>query len=135
MAKLFNTIGTSTSRSLLADPEGSDIIVISCVPGNGTVEMGTIMVRQDNGMYAPAAAADIIANKNLVVLDEDVDTNEDANVGQNANAYRSGRLLASRVKISGGEALTAAHKLVLRAQGIMLNQMAGEAEEFNNSTT
>lgn len=135
MANLFGTIGTSVTRSLLADPEGSDIIVVPCVPGKGIVEMGTVMVRQDSGMYVPAAAADITASNNLVVLDEDVDTDADASIAQNANAYRAGKLLASKVKLAEDAELTAAHKVVLRAQGIVLNQMAGEAAEFNNSTT
>lgn len=134
MSKMYDVIGTSKVNYLLADPEGADVITIPCMPGNGTIARGTVMYRMDNGMYAPASASEAVATKSLVVLDEETDTSADATIAENARAYRAGKLIASRVKLKSDAALTAAVTLVLRQQGIVLKQMAGEASEFNNST-
>lgn len=131
---MYKTIGTWDPSNLLADPNGAQPISIPCAPGNGVIERGQIMKRGSNGMYVPAAAADIVNTNYLVVVDDVVDTTENATVAAEARAYRAGRLIESKLLLSGGGALTAAHKLVLRQQGIMLDILMEDAAEFNNST-
>ena len=130
---LYQTIGTSSPTYLLADPEGASLMAIPCEAGNGTIPRGTVMYRKASGMWAPAAAANAIITNQLAVLNEDVDTTADAKIAEDASAYRAGRLLTSRVKLAGGAALTAAVILVLREQGIFLDQMADDAPESANS--
>lgn len=130
---LFETIGTSNPEYLMSDPQGADMIAIPCEPGNGTVKRGTVMYRKATGMYAPAAAANVISTNSLVVLDESVDTSADATVAEDARAYRAGRLIAGKVTLAADAAVTPDLALILRQQGIVLDQMEGTAE-FNNST-
>lgn len=129
---LYKKIGESNPTYLLSDPQGADKIAIPCKPGNGVVGRGTLMFREDNGMYSPAAAADIVATKSLVVLDETVDTDANANIAEDAAAYRAGRMIAGKVLLKDGSAPNAAAALVLRQQGIVLNHMMDTAPEFNN---
>lgn len=131
---MYKTIGKFEPSYLLSDPAGADPIAINCMPGNGAIERGMIMKRENSGMYTPAAAADIVDAKSLVVLGEPVDTNANESVAAAAQAYRAGRFIVSRLLISGGGKLTAENKLVLRKQGILTDIMMDEAEEFNNST-
>ena len=129
---LYKKIGESNPTYLLSDPQGADKIAIPCKPGNGVVGRGTLMFREDNGMYSPAAAADVVATKSLVVLDETVDTDANASIAEDAAAYRAGRMIAGKVLLGDGSAPNAAAALVLRQQGIVLNQMMDTAPEFNN---
>ena len=129
---LYKKIGESNPTYLLSDPQGADKIAIPCKPGTGVVGRGTLMFREDNGMYSPAAAADVVATKSLVVLDETVDTDANATVAEDAAAYRAGRMIAGKVLLKDGSAPNAAAALVLRQQGIVLNQMMDTAPEFNN---
>lgn len=129
---LYKKIGESNPTYLLSDPQGADKIAIPCKPGNGVVGRGTLMFREDNGMYSPAAAADVVATKSLVVLDETVDTDANATVAEDAASYRAGRMIAGKVLLKDGSAPNAAAALVLRQQGIVLNHMMETAPEFNN---
>ena len=129
---LYKTIGKSNPTYLLADPQGADVIAIPCEPGNGTVARGTVMVRKETGMYAPAASADVAETNMLCVLNETVDTDADAKVAAEASAYRAAHLIAGYVKLAESAALTAAHKIVLRKQGFVFDQMESTTETFNN---
>ena len=120
---LYEVIGTNNPEYLLSDPQGADIIAVSCEPGNGTVKRGTVMYRKDNGMYAPAASGNVTASSMLVVLDESVDTDANAAVAEDARAYRAGRLVYGKVKLDADAALSAANIAVLRGQGIVFDQM------------
>ena len=131
---MFQTIGKWEPEYLLSDPAGAQVIAIPCAPGNGVIQRGQIMKRGDNGMYAPAAAADIVGTNYLVVVDEVVDTTANPTVAADARAYRAGRMIESKLLLTGGEKLTAAHKLTLRQQGILTDLMMEDAQEFNNST-
>lgn len=132
--KLYETYGKNDPVNLLADPTGADKIAIPCKPGNGTIAQGTVMYRGADGMYLPAAAAEAVDTNFLVVLDETVDTDADATIAEDAAAYRGGKLIASKVTLKDGAALTDAVVLALRKQGIVLNQMAGIDNTFNNVT-
>ena len=129
---LYETIGKSNPTYLLADPEGADAIGIPCEPGNGTVASGTVMTRKETGMYAPAESADVTETATLCVLDETVNTDADAKLAAEARAYRAARLIAGRVTLKAGAALTAAHKLILRKQGLVFDQMESDTQTFNN---
>lgn len=131
---MYATIGKWEPEYLLSDPQGAQVIAIPCTPGNGTIQRGQIMKREANGMYAPAAAADIVSTNHLVVIDEVVDTAANAEIAADARAYRAGRMIESKLLLAGGETLTAAHKLVLRQQGIITDVLMEDAAEFNNST-
>lgn len=131
---MFETIGKWEPDYLLSDPNGAARLAIPCAPGNSVIQRGMIMKRGDNGMYEPAAAADIVNTNFLVILDETVDTNASETVAAEAAAFRGGRVIVSRVHLKDDGTLTAAHKLVLRQQGFLMDILMGEAEEFNNST-
>ena len=85
---MYTTIGKWEPSYLLSDPQGAQVISIPCAPGTGVIQRGQIMKRGDNGMYAPAAAADITNANFLVVVDEVVDTTADENIAADARAYR-----------------------------------------------
>ena len=133
MSELFGVIGTQSPSYLLADPQGVDKISISCEPGNGSLSRGQIMYRKASGMYAPAATGNIIGTNNLVVLDEAVNTSASLTVAEDARAFRAGRLIGSKLIVASGGTLTAAHKLVLRQQGIVLDVMDEADMDFSNS--
>lgn len=128
---MYEVIGRNEPDYLLADPAGADVIAIPCKPGNGEVKRGTVMYRDDNGMYAPATAADVVNTKFLVVLDETVNTSSNETIAEDARAYRAGRLFRSKVTLAADAALTDAAVLVLRQQGIFFDQM-DNAAAFNN---
>lgn len=129
---MYQVIGTSTPDYLLADPQGADVIAIPMEPGNGTVKRGTVVYRKSNGMYAPAASANVATTNYLAVVDEDVNTNLNLVVAEDARAYRAGRLIAGKVKLASDAELTAAHAVVLRKQGLVLDQMMDIAPGFDN---
>ena len=131
---LYQVIGTHTPDWLLADPQGGEAIAIPCTPGKGTVKRGTVMFREANGMYSPAAAADAVDGKYLVILNEDVDTNANATIAEDASAYRAGRFIEGRVTLASNAALTDAIKLTLRKQGIVFVQKDGTTT-FNNEVS
>lgn len=131
---MYATIGKWEPEYLLSDPQGAQVISIPCTPGNGTLKRGQIMKRDANGMYSPAASADIVSTNHLVILDETVDTTADANVAADARAYRAGRMIESKLVLASDGVLTAAHKLVLRQQEILTDLLMEDAGEFNNST-
>ncbi|MEG2624076.1 MAG: hypothetical protein RSC06_14370, partial [Clostridia bacterium] len=120
---MYQTIGTKNPSYLLADPQGADVIAIPCEPGNKTVKRGTIMYRKSNGMYVPAATNDVAITNNLVVLDEEVNTDASMTIAEDARAYRAGHLIAGKVTLKDDETVTAAHTVILRSQGIVLDGM------------
>ena len=123
---MFETIGVNEPTYLLADPQGADVIAIPVAAGKGVVARGTVVFRNAEGAYEAATAADVIATKFLAVIDESVDTSAEQN-NEDAKAYRAGRLIAGKVVLKDGSAVTAAQAIVLRAQGIVLDQMVKEA--------
>lgn len=128
---MYSVIGKKEFSYLLADPQGADVIAIPCEPGNGVIKRGTVMVRKDTGMWTPAAAADVAETKMLCVIDEEVDTTQNAKVAEDARAYRAGRLIYGKVTLAAGAALTAANLLVLRKQGLVFDRME-ETGTFDN---
>lgn len=129
---MYEVIGTNNPEYLLADPEGADLISIPCEPKNGTIKRGTVVYRKASGMYAPAAAANVVSTNMLAVLDETVDTDANETVAEDARAFRGGRLIYSKVFLTGDVALTAANIVVLRGEGIVFDQM-DTAAEFKNT--
>lgn len=128
---MYRVIGKKEFSYLLADPQGADVFTIPCEPENGTVKRGTVMVRKDTGLWAPAAAADVAETKMLCVIDEEVDTTRGAKVAEDARAYRAARLLYGKVTLAAGAALTAANMIVLRKQGFVFDRME-ETGTFDN---
>ena len=126
---MYEVIGTTKATPLLAQPGGEELIAIPLTSGNGVIARGTVMFRNGDKLYSPAAASDAVDTNYLVVLDEDADTSGDAIV--TARAYRSGKLLDSAVVLKDGAAVTDSIQLVLRKQGIVLKPMAAEAAETN----
>lgn len=140
MSELYSTIGKKEYDQLLADPQGADVVSIPCTPGKGVVKRGTVMFREESGLYSPAAAEAVVNTNQLVVLNEEVDTGSAPGSGltavaEEAAAYRAGRFVDGRVTLASDAALTAAHKVVLRQQGIVFDPMAGGTETFNNEIT
>ena len=136
MSALYGVVGNSNPGYLLSDPQGADVIAIPCTPGKGVVKRGTVMFRENNGMWSPAASANISTNNQLAILNEDVDTNANPAVAEDAAAYRAGRFINGRVKYDNSGTLadiTEAHKVVLRLQGIVFD-MADNASAFDNGS-
>lgn len=133
---MYEIVGKNNPTYLLADPQGADVIAIPCEPGNGTVKRGTVMFRKATGLWAPAATENAVITNQLAVLDETVDTTGvdggTATIAEDAKAYRSGRFIRGKVTLANDAEVTAAAEVVLRAQGIVLNQMAGTGT-FNNT--
>jgi hypothetical protein len=137
MSDLYGVIGTSTYANLLADPEGADVISVPCKPGNGALTAGTLLYRGADGLYAPAATAQVTASNMLVVLAEDVSTGEapasgSTAVAEDAKAYRAGIFVDGTVKLAAGASLTAESKAVLRGQNIVFDKKES-AETFTNT--
>ena len=132
---LYETIGKSNPTYLLADPEGADAIGIPLEPGNGVVARGTVMARKETGLYAPAASAEVTETAMLCVLDETTDTDADAKLAAEARAYRAAHLIDGRVTLKAGAALTSAHKVILRKQGLVFDRMESTTETYNNEKT
>lgn len=130
MSNLYETIGTNNPAYLLSSPEGADKIAVPCEMGNGIIKRGAIMYRKASGLWAPATASEITATNDLVVLDQSVDTGSDAQatVAEDAAAYRAARLIAGMVILNAGGTLTAAHALILRQQGLVLDPMLSYPE-------
>lgn len=139
MSELYKKIGESGYDQLLADPQGADVIAVPCEPGNGDIKRGTILYRKASGLWAPAAAAQIVNTNQLVVLNEDVATGNAPASGttvtaEDAAAYRAGRFIAGRVTLAADAALTEAHKVILRQQGIVFDQKENTST-FTNTVT
>lgn len=141
MENLFGTIGTYAPGYLLATNTNTDAIAISVEPGNGTVPAGAVMYRKTGVLYAPAAAANIAEENNLVVLRDDVDTTTSATVAVAAAAYRKANFIAGKVLVKNGdnyEAITAAQSVILRKQGLTLSPMddwSGDAVVADNTVS
>ena len=136
MSALYGVVGTSNPDYLLSDPQGADIIAIPCTPGKGVIKRGTVMFRESNGMWSPAASANISTSNQLAILNVDVDTDANPAVAEDAAAYRAGRFINGRVKYDNSGTLTAvteAHKVVLRLEGIVFD-MADNAAGFDNGS-
>jgi len=136
---LFDTFGTSNPTYLLSRAEGADKIGINLTPGKGRVKRGTVLFKESNGLYSPAAAADAVITKDLVVLDEEVDTgdapdHDGAAVAETAAAYRAGHFVDGKVFLTSDAPLTDAIKIVLRAQGIVFEPMMDAANTFDNGS-
>lgn len=124
---LYNVIGRNEPDYLLAAPQGADVIAIPCEPGAGVISRGTVMYRKATGLYAPADSGSVNTSNMLVILDEEINTDANLAIAESARAYRAGRLVYSRVKLKDGAALTDAHRVTLRGQGIVFDQLDGEA--------
>lgn len=139
MSELYETIGQQTYANLLADPQGADLITVPCKPGNGVVTAGTVLFRETTGLYSPAAASNVKADTQLVVLKETVDTGAAPGSGvtavaEDAAAYRAGIFVDGAVKLANGAVLTDALKAVLRGQNIVFSKKES-ADTFQNTVS
>ena len=137
MSDLYGVIGTSEYNNLLADPQGADVIAIPCKPGNGKIPAGTVMYRNAQGLYEPAASGQISTSYYLVVLGEEVDTGNSVGAGavaEDAKAYRTGMFIDGAVFLASKATLTAAHKVVLKLNGIVFDKEDGTDETFENGS-
>ena len=135
MASLYGKIGENNPTYLLADPTGAEKIAVSIKPGVGTIKRGTVIYRNSSNLYEAAAAANIAATNYLAVLDEEVTSKTGETIAPTAAAYRAGRLIAGKVLVADGTAVTAAQEIVLRGQGIVLSQLDSTAPEVDNEVT
>ena len=121
MENLFGTIGQSDVKDLLATGN-SRPVAVNLEPGSVTLPAGALIYRKESGLYALAAAAQISASYNLLVLANDADISTSAGIAIAAKAYESGCFKAGKVLKdagnSGYEAVSAAEAIVLRQFGI-----------------
>lgn len=137
--ELFGVVGTSTPDQLLYDPLGADKIVVPVEPGSGTVKRGTIVYRKASGLWAPAAAENIVTTNVFAILDETVVVDATPAEGKTATAedaiaFRSGIFINGRVTLASDGTVTEAHKVVLLRQGIKFDHKV-ETAGFTNSVT
>ena len=97
------------------------------------------MERETTGLYSPAAAANVKADTQLVVLKETVDTGAAPGSGvtavaEDAAAYRAGIFVDGAVKLANGAVLTDALKAVLRGQNIVFSKKES-ADTFQNTVS
>lgn len=138
MSELYSVIGISENDQLLADPQGADVISVPVEPGNGDIKRGTILYRKASGLWAPAASAAVATTNMLVVLKEDVASGAsvvEGSVAEDAAVYRAGRFISGKVTLANDGTVTDAHKVVLRKQGIVFDQMDGTSTFDNGSYT
>lgn len=133
METIFNVIGSKTYKNLLADPKGADLITVPVYPNVSALSAGALLTRNSAGLWQPIASGSIADNVELVVLMEDVPANDTA-IATDATVARAGCFIDGVVKESGGNAPTAAQKLILRKQGIVFKPDV-TAEPFANSYT
>lgn len=135
---LYGVIGTKEYKNLLSDPQGADVIGVALLPGQGEIKAGTVL-KQDSStlLWAKAGSADIAITNMLAVLKEDVDTGApDSTIAIDAAAYRAGRFVDGAVKYDNSGVLTVvthAHKVVLRAQGIVV-KASESTDAIDNGT-
>ena len=139
MSNMYGVVGTSTPDYLLNDPQGAKKIAIPCKPGNGDIKRGTVMYREETGFWSPAASANVVNTNMLAILNEDVATGAAPAAGvtaiaADAAAFIAGDFIDGRVTLASDAALTDAHKVVLRQQGIVFSKTE-KAAEFNNTVT
>lgn len=139
MTELYGVIGSSNTVNLLADPQGADKIAIPCEPGNGDIPAGTLMYRKASGLWAPAASAQVVNTNQLAVLKEAVASGTAPASGKTAVAedglaYRAGCFIDGAVTLTAGAALTEAHKVILRQQGIVFDKKESTTT-FTNTVT
>lgn len=139
MAELYGVIGTSNTVNLLADPQGADKIAIPCEPGNGDIPAGTLMYRKDSGLWAPTASAQVVNTNQLAVLKEAVASGAapasgETAVAEDGIAYRAGCFIDGAVTLAASAALTEAHKVILRQQGIVFDKKESTTT-FTNTVT
>lgn len=133
METIFNVIGSKTYKNLLADPKGADLITVPVYPNAAALAAGSLLTRNSAGLWQPIASGSIADNVELVVLMEDVPANDTA-IATDATVARAGCFIDGVVKESGGNAPTAAQKLILRKQGIVFKPDV-DATAFANSYT
>lgn len=133
---MYGKVAESKPGYLVAETGNESKIAINVAPGNAKVARGTVLYRQDSGIYAPATAADVTTTKYLVVLDEEVDTALSDTVAQAAAAYRTGTFFTGKVVLKNGAELTNENIVALRNQGILLAPLDDWTEDdkvINNS--
>lgn len=133
--KIYDTIGIKAEANLLADPRGADKIAVNLEPGNGALKAGTILYRKSSGLYAPATTSQLSTSYYLAVLGEDADTGlAGSAISEDAVAFRAGRFIDGAVITAAGDELTAAYKLALRLEGIVLTPDAATTLTVDNAT-
>lgn len=133
METIYNVIGSKDYKNLLADPKGAEFITIPVYPNASALKAGALLYRNSAGLWEPIASASIATDKEMVVLMEDLPINSTA-IATDATAARAGCFIDGVVLESGGDAPTAAQKLILRKQGIVFKPDA-TASAFANSHT
>lgn len=127
---LFDTIGTKTYANLLADPEGANKIAVPVQPGQGKLLPGCLLYRNGN-MWLKATTSQISTSYALAVLADEVDTDANLLIAEDAAAYIAGKFIRGKVFLAAGDTITAAYELVLRLEGITLEPMDNGAESVN----
>ena len=133
METIYSSIGSKSYDNLLADPKGADLITVPVYPNVAEIKAGALLYRNSAGLWTPIASGSIADNVEMVVLMEDLPINSTA-IATDATAARAGCFIDGVVKESGGDAPTAAQKLILRKQGIVFKPDT-TAGAFANSYT
>lgn len=93
----------------------AEVFAVELAAGQGKLERGTLLAKNDGGMVKISAATTGKAN---AVLADPIDTTGGAVVGV---AYRTGHFNANALIVGDGYEITAADKEALRAVGILLS--------------
>ena len=143
MENLYTEFEPLEPKYLLADNVITDQIAVSVEPGHGKVPAGAVLYRKaSSDLYAPAAAANVTAANDLVVLAYEVDTDESATRAAAAKVYVAAHFLEGYVLIYDGSSayvpVTQAQAAVLRGQNLELRPFydrTAPADESDNTGT
>ena len=128
MENLFQTYEPIEPSYLLADNEYTDQIAVSVEPGHGVIPAGAVLYRKaSSDLYAPAAAANIIAANDLVVLAANCDTTTSTTRAMPAKVYTNAHFIEGYVLVFDGSSeygpVTQTQAAILRGQNIELRPM------------
>ena len=127
--EIYSVLGQAVDISLLAGTGTEKAIGVALKPGNGLILRGTVIQKDADGLYGPAATGEM-ANGECAVLASDEDTGDEASgVAGSASAYKSGCFIRNKLVLAAGGTLSAADLLELRRQGITVD---GEEETVSN---
>lgn len=123
MSKMFSNVGAVSFDKFLANPVGAVIVGLPLKPGQGVLEIGTVIYKPTTavqGFWLAATTSELTSSYNLAILGETVDTDAEPAASEDARCLISGQVIRSAVKLASGSALTAGAELAMKHCGILL---------------
>lgn len=114
--RLDNIIGEQGYNSLLASIEPAPLSAVAEIAkGDAAIPAGTVLVKGEDGKYAPASEA-LTAESIVLVLSEDVPAGDGT---ETVTAFKTGNFARARLAAAAGYTLTSNDFDYLRQAGIL----------------